>query len=223
MSIKWDIKLNLTSLLILLTIIVGLLFGVRALRSKNSEITRLNQNNAILESEFKNYRDQSTGRIISYKQSLELYQSELKAALESDSINRELARHYKKLSEHVQIKTEFVHDTIEIEAPILVGENNDTSFNYSDECFKVNLSVSDGLLSLNSVDVFNQQDIVTGLRKNGLARSYWAVDVHNSNPCIHVVGVNSAHVVTRKKWWENPLITGTIGIAIGVIGWEYVR
>jgi len=61
------------------------------------------------------------------------------------------------------------------------------------------------------------------LRRSTLFKSYWAVDVYNSNPCIVVTDLQSTHVVTKKKWFENPIITGSLGIAIGIIGWEMLR
>jgi hypothetical protein len=223
MSTKWDIKLNLTSLLLLLIITVGLLFGARAFFQKNREITRLGQNIATLESGFETYRSQATGEIISYRQSLELYQSELEDALKSDSINREMAGYYKKLSEQVTIVTEYVHDSIPIPVPYPVAENIDTIIPYNDNCMDLNFVFSDGFTYLSDINIPNQQDIIVGMRKNGLSKAYWAVDVHNSNPCIRVTDIQSTHVVTKKRWWENPMIVGTVGILIGVVGWEVIR
>jgi hypothetical protein len=221
--VKWDIKLNLTSLLILAILTIGILFGIRTLRLKNKELTRLQTNYATLQVEFESYKSLSTGEIISYRQSLELYQSELKAALKSDSINREMASHYKKLSDQVTIVTEYVHDSILIPIPQPINASIDTVIPYSDACMDVAFMFRDGLVHMNGLNIPNKQDIVLGMRKNGLSKAYWAVDVHNSNPCIRVTDIQSVHVVTKKRWWENPMIVGTVGIAIGVIGWEVVR
>jgi len=209
--------------LVILGLVVALTFATWQWIKKSRESAQWEHNYASVNEAFKTYINTSSGRIVSYQKALLLTEEQLREALEGDSINRVMADRYRKLAERITIKTEYIHDSILIPIPCPIAENIDTVIPYSDACLNVDFMFKNGFINMNSMIVPNQQDIVVGLRKSGLAKSYWSVDVHNSNPCIVITDLTSTHVVTKKRWWENPFITGTIGIAAGVIGWEVIR
>jgi hypothetical protein len=204
-------------------LIALLLFTSWKWYQKSGEVVQWKHNYGVLQLEHRTYVSETDGNIVSYQQALLLTEEQLKNAMWGDSIHREMANRYKKLAERVQITTEFVHDTILVYIPGTDSIQSDTIIPYSNACLSADFSLSNGFMTMDNLFVQNQQDIVLGLRKNGLRRSYWAVDVRNSNPCIQVTGLQATHVVKKKRWWENPLITGGIGILVGVIGWETIR
>jgi hypothetical protein len=212
-----DIKLDLIHVALVAIVVF---FGWKWYQ-KSSEVNQWKSNYETVQAEHKQYVSETDGRIISYQKALILTEEQLKEVMWSDSVNAEMAKRYKKLAEQVTVVTEFVHDTIEVPVPYYV--DTDTIIPFKDSCLSFNWSLSNGLTYMTDLTIPNKQSITLGMRKNGLRKAYWAVDVSNSNPCIQTTNLQSFHVVRKKKWFENPLVTGTIGIAIGAIGWEVIR
>jgi hypothetical protein len=215
---KTELKINLTTILVL---VAGVVFFFWLNGRKNREIDL--HLNTIAQHEFV-YEEKVSeidSATIAWQESLNASNESLKAALSNDSIQEELIAHYKNLSQVVKVETKYIHDTVKVSVPITV--ESDTTVNLSDDCFQASLSLFNGGLSLNDYTIDNRQDIVIGDQKSGFRRTESIVMIRNTNPCINTTGIQSYNVVYEKKWWENPLITGSIGIAAGFVIGEVVR
>ncbi len=218
---KWELKLNLTSLLLILAG-VALFFIVRYRESGlKDEAERWRGNYAAQTATFENYISRVDGILISKDELIQLREKELREVLESDSTQRELVKKYRRLAASIRIETEFIHDTIYAEVPIYI--DRDTTLELWHDCFDIDLSLSTGRLSVDLIDIQNEQDIVMGERRTSLFRAEYALDVRNSNQCITTTGMSSFIVVHEKKWWENPLITIPAGVATGILLDRYIQ
>lgn len=209
---NWKFKINITTLLVIaLGVVVFFFWNNR----KSGEYARLMNNLEVEKTAFVTYQSEVDGTIIAKDLAYQMLEGELEAALADDSLQAELIDHYKKLSAVVKVETKFETDTIRVPVPVYI--DRDTTINLLDPCFKADLSVTNGLITIDGLTVDNRQDIVLGERKNGLRRAEYAVDLRNSNPCINVTGMTSYIVVHEKKWFENPLITIPAGVVAGII------
>jgi hypothetical protein len=174
---------------------------------------RLSEENFIsLQSTHNSYVSKASGDSITYARSLQASEKLLKEALKANKLGRELVSHYKELAEHIEIETEFIHDTIKVPVPIYLTDIADTTIDFSDQCFSLDLSVFNGGLSVNDINVPNTQNIVLGDRKGGFMKpKYYSVDVVNSNPCINVTGLQSTHVYEQKKFYETSWFAALAG------------
>jgi hypothetical protein len=210
---KWELKLNLTTLLLLLAGVV-LFFVVRFRESSlHKDVDRWKGNYAAQTATFESYVSRVDGILISKDELIQLKEKELREALQSDSVQREIAKKYKRLAGSVKIETEFIHDTIEVEVPIYIAR--DTTLELWHDCFDIDLSLTTGRLSVDLIDIQNTQDIIMGERRSSLFRTEYALDVRNSNPCVTTTGMSSFIVVHENKWWNNPLITVPGSFLIG--------
>jgi len=209
---KWDFKINLTTLLL---IVVGVVVFFFWNNRKTDEYARLMNNLKVEKIAFVTYQSEVDGALVVKDLAYQMLKEELREAVESDSIQRELTEKYKKLAAVVKYETIFVHDTVTLEVPISVEK--DTSVTLADNCLEIDLSLFNGGLSLDRVDIQNRQDIVLGERKSGLRRAEYTLDIRNTNSCIQTTGVTTYIVVHEKKWYENPLITIPAGIITGII------
>jgi len=207
---KLDLKINITTLLaIALGVVVLFWWNGR----KNDEISRWEDNYNAQSTEFVTYKDRTDQVLIGKNIAIQVLRGEVKDVVSNDSIQKELVRKYRRLALLNKTETVFVHDTVEIEVPIFIDK--DTTVNYADNCFGVDISLFNGGLSLNNLSIQNTQDIASGARKNGLFKTEQAIDVRNSNPCIQTTGMTTYIVVEKKKWWENPIIVGLGGFGVG--------
>ncbi len=63
----------------------------------------------------------------------------------------------------------------------------------------------------------NEQKLVFGTKKKGLFRSEHYVDVNNSNDLMVASNIKNYTFVPTKRWFEKPLITGSIGFGVGFL------
>jgi len=206
---------------VVVTLVLGVAIFLFWNNKKNTEYTRLTNNLEAQKTEFVTYKSEVDGALIAKDQAILLLEADIEAALSKDSIQEELISHYKKLAAVIKVETVYKTDTVTLEVPIYIEK--DTTVTLADACFKADLSLKTGLLSLNSVVVENRQDIVLGTRKNGLRKSTQYVDIRNTNPCITTTGMTTFIVVHEKRWWEKPQITVPAGILAGIIAWEAIR
>ena len=212
---KIDFKLNLTTVLVIILAAIIFFFWNG---KKNDEISRWENNYIHKSNEVEFYESRIDGMNVAFDRAISIKDNEIRKMTKRDSVQRELVKKYRHLALLNKTETKFVIDTVFVYVPIDVGtESGDTTVTLDGACFKADLSLSKGLLSLNNIDIQNTQDIAGGLRKNGLWKSEYAIDVRNSNECIQITGMTTYVVVKKKKWWENPLITGGAGILTGLI------
>jgi len=206
---KLNFNINITTLLCIAGAIVLFLLW----RNESSESARWENNYDISISDHKQFVSEMDGIIVTYRESVTLTNQELKKALKGDSIQRELVKKYRKLAESATIITEWKHDVITVAVPIFI--TRDTTIKHSDKCFSVDLSLSNGKLTLQDMRVPNRQDIVSGRRKTGLFSSEYSMDIRNSNECIITSGMNSYKVIDKPKWYEHPFVWGAAGLVGG--------
>jgi len=210
---KLNFNLNITTLLL---IAVGV-FLFFTWRGTVKESNRWEDNWRISQERAEAYKLDAEGEVAYWKAAERLTHAELREALKSDSINRELAEKYRKISQTVKIETVFETkwDTLKVPVPIYIDK--DTTIKYADNCLSMDLGFSEGLFSLSGVNIHNEFNMVTGQRKLGLFKTEYSVDIANTNPCITTTGIKTYKVVHKPKWYNNPLITGGIGFATGFI------
>ena len=215
---KAEFKVNVAAIIIL-GVAVAFFFLLRGNQSNQADvyINSLEE----YEFEFEKYKSEVDSAYITWQKALNISNESLKAALANDSIQEELIAKYKKLSNVIKIETKFVHDTIKVSVPIYIKD--DTTVNLADNCFKADLSLTNGLITLSGLTINNTQDIVIGDRRTGLFNTDQYISIRNSNPCITVTGMQTYTIVYEKKWWENPLITVPIGAAIGLFGSQLIK
>lgn len=213
MKTELKLKINLTTILVLVSGVV-FFFWINSRYNANlgASLETIEQHEWTIEQK----QSEIDSLKLTFQQALDVKEETLREYLAKDSSQMELIKYYKDLSSVVRVETKFVHDTVEVEVPIYI--ENDTVVEYSDPCFKADLSFKSGLFSLAGVSIDNTQDIVIGTQKRGLSRAETYVSIRNSNPCIQTTGMQSYNIVYEKKWWENPLITGGIGATAGFIG-----
>jgi len=209
---KLDLKINLTTLLaIVLGVVVLFWFNGK----KNDEISRWETNYEVQTTEFEAYKSKTDGTLIVKNNAISLLNGELKDAMKSDSVQRELVKKYRKLAFANKTETIFKIDTVKIPFPVYVDK--DTTLKYVNPCFKADFSFSDGLFGINNLTIQNTQDIVGGSRKAGLFNTEYAIDVRNSNECLFTTGMTTYIVVEKKKIWENPIIVGLSSFGAGYL------
>jgi len=208
---KFDFKVNLWTILVIGIIV----FGAFKWKSLKNEIDKWTNNYEIAlegKEQMAVWVSSLDSALVATKRSYEMTNKELKDALKSDSIQRELVKKYKAAAAVVKIEWKFhPQDTVFLPIP------NDTSVHVTHECFEVDLSASNGLLSLANLTVDNRQDIILGQRKSGLWKTEQAIDIRNTNPCIRTTGITSYTVVVKKHWYEKWWITLPAGFATGYV------
>ena len=211
---KINFNLNLGTL-ILTALLVLVALGWR---SERNESNRWEGNYHASQEELHNYTITNSDILASYVESIQLTKAELRDALESDSIQRELARRYKELSEMVKVVTVYKTkwDTLRIPVPIFI--DRDTTITHKDDCISLDMGFSNGSFAISGIEIPNTIRMAVGERKNGLFKgTTYSVDIAHSNPCVLTTGMTSYKIVHQRKWWENPLITIPIGVGFGYI------
>jgi hypothetical protein len=201
MSVNFDLKINVTTLIATAVLIIGAFLYLN--HSKNKTIGRWVDNYEIAQAASEEngglFRRASDSLVVTGR-TINVLNSEIKALAKSDSIQRGLVKHYKELAAVTKVETEFITDTVEVPVPVYIA--NDTTVSFSNPCYGLNLSLSDGLISINDISIHNRQDIVVGERKTGLWRTEQSFDIRNSNPCIVTTGVTTYNIVVEKKWHQ---------------------
>lgn len=208
---KKYIPILAVALYVLVSVVV-----IRHLSNKNKE------QNLMLEAvntEFTQYKLESIDAIAQYKKQVLVTESMLKQQIKDNDSLKALAKYYKQIAATITIKTEFVHDTIKVEVPrdVYVIDGVKVRKPIGDGCYSAIISVEDEQVLLYDLTIPNTQNIVLGSRKAGLFKSEYSFDVLNSNPCVVVTGMSSYKVTAKKRIYENPLFTGLVGFAAGVL------
>lgn len=208
---KLNLNMNVNLWAIALLIVVALWLLNRS--HLRDQIDMWQSNYVAANGEIEELRSEVDSVIIAKNRVIELTNKRLKKALESDSIQRELANKYKKLASAVKVEWRFKVDTVEVEVPILI--DRDTTVKLWYDCFDVDVKVQNGKIGLYNFYIENRQDIVIGERRTSLFKTEQSVMIRNTNPCITTVGATAYKVVVPKKWYEKWWITGPIGLGLG--------
>jgi hypothetical protein len=211
MSVKLELKVNVVTV-VLLAVVAFLLFKWGNLRD---EITQWTNNYEVMQDSLTTEISKLDGAIIYKDGIIGMQQKELKDALKSDSIQRELVKHYKKVASAVKIETVIQVDSIPVPYPVYV--DNDTMLNVVRECYEVALEFKENTLSITDFKMYNRQDIILGDQRKGLWKTEQAIEVRNSNPCITTTGIQTYQVVVPIKWHQKWWITVPAGFAAGYL------
>lgn len=212
MSVNFDLKINV---LTVAAVIVAVFMFFSVLSSKDdAEVWENNYN--VLNTEHMEFISKHDSAIIYKDNIIELTRNELKNAVKSDSIQRELVKKYKKEAAVVKIEWRFhPKDTVFVDVPISI--DNDTTAHIVHECYEIDLSVKNGGISLANLVVDNRQDMVLGARKKSLWATEQAFDIRNTNPCIKTLNVTTYKVTIKEKWHEKWFITIPVGFGTGYL------
>jgi len=214
MSIKTELKINITTLLLIIAGVSVFFFMRSRLVDAKWDAERWEGNYIASQNGFRNYISDTDGTIVTLNGIIELTSQELAVALKSDSIQKGLVKKYKKAAAAVKIEWKFhPKDTVEVSIPIYI--DRDTTVELWHDCFEVDIKAEDGRLSLTNLYIENRQDIILGARKSGLWRTEQAFDIHNTNPCIINVNATAYSVVVKKRWYEKWWITVPVSFGTG--------
>lgn len=214
METKTTFTINVSTILI--TVLAFLMFfaALYNIGNKNDEISRWKDNYNTEHSRYQTYESAVDNLIITKNNIIQLKERELRDALMSDSIQRELVKKYRRASAAVKVEWKFhPKDTVEIEVPVYIDK--DTVIDLWHDCFEVDIEIKNGKLSMYDLYIENRLDMVLGERKKGLWKTEQAFDIRNTNPCITTTGVTSYVVTVDKHWYEKWWITLPVGLATG--------
>jgi len=212
MKMNFDFKINLWAIVVLAVIVLWL-FNRGRLRD---EVDRWEQNYHTVQeqnADLDNANVFLNGLVAEKDRAILLTEKELRDAMKSDSIQKQLIKKYKKLAAAVKIETVIKIDTVIKEIPINI--ENDSVYRLWFDCFDMDIGIEKNKFSLYHFYMENRQDIVLGERKAGPFRTEQTVVVHNSNQCIETTGMTTYSVVVRHKWWNKWWISGPVGFAAG--------
>ena len=153
--------------------------------------------------------------LIVSQETVQLTRNELKSSMKSDSIQKELVKHYKKVAAAAKVETITKIDSIKVPYPVYVDK--DTTIHMAGECYELDIDFSDDGVSLYDFYMENRQDIVLGDMKKSLWRVEQSLSVRNINPCITTTGITTYQVVVPIKWHQKWWITAPMGFAAGWI------
>jgi hypothetical protein len=119
----------------------------------------------------------------------------------------------------VKYKSIFKYDTINhVFREQLPCDSFNEVVNIDSTYFKLNLSLSNKSLTINSIEIPNEQNFVIGEKKNGLFKpNEYSVLVTNSNPNIKGESLKAYTFKPSPKWYNSISFKGAVFVA-GVIG-----
>ena len=136
---------------------------------------------------------------------------------EIDKLKKDLD--LKRVDVLVKYKSVFKYDTINhVFREKLPCDSFNEVVNIDSAHFKLNLTLSNKSLMINSIEIPNEQNFVIGEKKNGLFKeNEYSVLVTNSNPNIKGESLKAYTFKTSPKWYNSVGFKGAVFVA-GVIG-----
>ena len=182
-----------------------------------------NQNNelAVMENNLFDYQDsiktfrKKNGDLVEYNKAV--YLSYNNSSAEVNQLKKELD--LKRVDVLVKYKSVYKHDTItHIFSEKLPCDSFTKVVSIDSAYFKLNLSLSNASLRINSLEIPNEQRFVIGEKKNGLFKANeYSVLVTNSNPNIKGESLKAYTFKPSPKWFNSIGFKGAVFVA-GVIG-----
>lgn len=206
-------NLQTKDLVIISLLMVLLLFQFKSC-NHNNELAIMENNLLDYQDSIKTYRAKN-GDLLEYNKAV--YLSYNNSSAEINKLKKELD--LKTVDVLVKYKSVFKHDTIQYK---FITQLPCDSFNevvsIDSAYFKLNISLSNASLRINSIDIPNAQSFVIGEKKNGLFKANeYSVVVSNSNPHIKGKGLESYTFKPKPKWYNSYKFKGALFVA-GVIG-----
>lgn len=180
----------------------------------NNELALMENNLLDYQDSIKTYRAKN-GDLLEYNKAV--YMSYNNSSAEIDKLKKELD--LKRVDVLVKYKSVFKHDTIKYK---FITELPCDSFSevvsIDSAYFKLNISLSNASLIINSIDIPNAQRFVIGEKKNGLFKANeFSVVVSNLNPHIKGESLSAYTFKPSPKWYNSIGFKGALFVA-GVVG-----
>ena len=155
------------------------------------------------------------GDLVEYNKAV--YLSYNNSSAEVNQLKKELD--LKRVDVLVKYKSVFKHDTImHIFSEKLPCDSFNKLVSIDSAYFKLNLSLSNASLRINSIEIPNEQRFVIGEKKNGLFKANeYSVVVTNSNPNIKGESLKAYTFKPSPKWFNSIGFKGAVFV-VGVIG-----
>ena len=206
---KFDIKDGI----ILLCFLAMLFFKLDSCSNKK-ELMKANNEILNYSDSIKTYKAKN-GELIEFNKALVVnYDTQLE---EIDKLKKDLG--LKRVDVLVKYKSVFKYDTINhVFHEQLPCDTFNEVVKIDSTYFKLNLSLSNKALTINSIDIPNEQNFVIGEKKNGLFKANeYSVLVTNSNPNIKGESLKAYNFKPSPKWYNSVGFKGAVFVA-GVIG-----
>ena len=176
---------------------------------------------AVMENNLFDYQDSiktfkaKNGDLVEYNKAV--YLSYNNSSAEVNQLKKELD--LKRVDVLVKYKSIFKHDTINhVFREKLPCDSFNEVVSIDSTHFKLNLSLSNASLRINSIEIPNEQRFVIGEKKNGLFKANeYSVLVTNSNPNIKGESLKAYTFKPSPKWYNSIGFKGAVFVA-GVIG-----
>lgn len=210
---------RLEKFLLLFIAILIILFGVDRCSSSRSQQKQIHDI-SVYKDTVEYYTDRYDHQVASNSA---LVLQDKKQILDLIAQNQEfslLVSKYKTVNSVVQVKTEFklVHDTVSISLPCPQLEISPIVASKKDSLLFLKETIHENYFTIDTLEIYNKQSIVTGYKKIGLFKSELRTEIINSNPLVKVVGIQSyVTQLCQKKWYERPVIWGVAGVVVGSI------
>jgi hypothetical protein len=176
---------------------------------------------AVMENNLFDYQDSiktfraKNGDLVEYNKAV--YLSYNNSSAEVNQLKKELD--LKRVDVLVKYKSIFKYDTINhVFREKLPCDSFNEVVSIDSAYFKLNLSLSNKALTINSIEIPNEQRFVIGEKKNGLFKANeYSVLVTNSNPNIKGESLKAYTFKPSPKWYNSIGFKGAVFVA-GVIG-----
>jgi hypothetical protein len=206
-------NLQTKDLVIIALLMVLSLFQFKSC-NHNNELALMENNLLDYQDSIKTYRAKN-GDLLEYNKAV--YMSYNNSSAEINKLKKELD--FKRVDVLVKYKSVFKHDTIQYK---FITQLPCDSFNelvsIDSAYFKLNISLSNASLRINSIDIPNAQSFVIGEKKNGLFKANeFSVVVSNSNPHIKGESLSAYTFKPKPKWYNSIGFKGAVFVA-GVVG-----
>ena len=206
-------KFEIKDGIILLCFLAMLFFKLDSCSNKK-ELMKANNELLNYYDSIKTYKAKN-GDLVEFNKALLInYDTQLE---EIDKLKKDLD--LKRVDVLVKYKSVFKYDTINhVFHEQLPCDSFNEVVNIDSAHFKLNLNLSNKSLTINSIEIPNEQNFVIGEKKNGLFKANeYSVLVTNSNPNIKGESLKAYTFKPSPKWFNSVGFKGAVFVA-GVIG-----
>lgn len=158
-----------------------------------------------------NYKDTvmtykaKNGELVSYNDAMEAELDnvlDVNEELEGDLKNLRLK--VKDLRSFTKVVTNTVLDSIKVPFEVkLPCDSFSTTFEKQDTHYWLKGSLTESLLSIDTLSIPNEQKIYVSSKRNGFLKpKSFVVTLQNTNPYVQTIGLQNYTIENRKKWYE---------------------
>lgn len=186
---------------------------------KNEISNRYDRNIKAQNDTIKYYKNKFNNEVAS-KLAIELTLSEFKTTVKGQSKEiqrlKEAVKRFKKPIATIQSKQEITFKPTQIEFVEPINCDFKRDINFFDKYYQLNAKVSNIGFNIDSLKLFNNQDIVIGYKKQGLFKKpLLTAEITNTNPYIKQVEIKPIVIKYNEPIYKKWYITIPTGIIIG--------